>query len=185
MQLFYDFLPVIAFFAAYKVAGIYVATAILIVAVVIQSTVQWIRKRKLNPLQLLSAGLVLVFGGLTLAIHDEVFIMWKPTIVNWLFAAAFLGSQLRAFGGKPMIQRLMSAAENGIDLSERSWRHLNHIWVTYFTLLGVANLIVFRNFDEATWVNFKMFGMLGLTIVFVIIQGIWISSRIREIEASE
>jgi len=177
MQLLFDFLPIIAFFATYKLADIYVATGVLIVAVILQSVVQWFWKRKLNTMHLISAGLVLVFGGLTLAIHDKAFIMWKPTIVNWLFGAGFLASQMSAFGGKPMVRRLMSSAEAGVDLSDSSWRHLNLMWVAYFIVLGIANLIVFRNFDEATWVNFKLFGMLGLTIVFIVIQGMWIASR--------
>jgi len=180
MQLLFDFLPIIAFFVAYKLADIYVATLVLIVAVVLQSAVQWLRKRKLNTMHLVSAGLVLVFGGLTLAIHDKQFIMWKPTIVNWLFAAGFLASQIKVFGGKPLVQRLMSSAEAGIDLSDSAWRHLNLMWVAYFLLLGIANLYVFRNFDEDTWVNFKLFGMLGLTLVFIVIQGMWVASRTQQ-----
>jgi intracellular septation protein len=185
MQLLFDFLPVIAFFAAYKLADIYVATLVLIVAVVLQSLVQWLQTRKLKPMHLVSAGLVLVFGGLTLAIHDKTFIMWKPTIVNWLFAAGFLASQFRPFGGKPLVQRLMTSAEAGIDLSEASWRHLNLMWICYFVVLGIANLYVFRNFDEATWVNFKLFGMLGLTLLFIVVQGMWISSRAQQGKAAE
>jgi len=185
MQLLFDFLPVIAFFAAYKLADIYVATAVLIVSVLVQSSIQWVRKRSLNTMQLVSAGLVLVFGGLTLAIHDKSFIMWKPTIVNWLFAAGFLVSHMRVFGGKPLVQRLMSSAEAEIYLSDSAWRHLNLMWVAFFLLLGVANLVVFRNFDEDTWVNFKLFGMLGLTLVFVVLQGMWIASRTQGAETRE
>ena len=185
MQLLFDFLPVIAFFVAYKLADIFVATMVLIVAVVLQSAVQWLRKRKLSSMHIVSAVLVLIFGGLTLVIHDKAFIMWKPTIVNWLFAAGFLASQLPAFGGKPLVQRLMTSAESGVDLSAASWRHLNQMWVAYFVLLGVANLVVFRNFAEATWVNFKLFGMLGLTLLFVVVQGMWISSRAQQSETQE
>jgi intracellular septation protein len=185
MQLLFDFLPIIAFFVAYKVADIYVATLVLIVAVVLQSAIQWMRTRKLNTMHLISAGLVLVFGGLTLAIHDKSFIMWKPTIVNWLFAAGFLASQFRAFGGKPLVKRLMGSADAGIELADASWRHLNLMWVAYFILLGIANLYVFRNFDEETWVNFKLFGMLGLTLVFIIVQGMWVASKTQQGEAEQ
>jgi intracellular septation protein len=97
MQLLFDFLPVIAFFVAYKLADIYVATGVIIVASVLQISIHWLWKRRVNPMHLVSAGLVLVFGGLTLLIHDKSFIMWKPTILNWLFAAAFLGSMWRPF----------------------------------------------------------------------------------------
>jgi intracellular septation protein len=185
MQLLFDFLPVIAFFIAYKLADIFVATVVLIVAVVLQSAVQWLRRRKLNTMHIVSAALVLVFGGLTLAIHDKAFIMWKPTIVNWLFAVGFLASHLRAFGGQPLVQRLMTSADSSIGLSGDSWRHLNLMWVAYFIVLGIANLIVFRNFDESTWVNFKLFGMLGLTLLFIVVQGMWISSRAQATEAQE
>jgi intracellular septation protein len=180
MQLLFDFLPIIAFFIAYKLADIFVATLVLIVAVVLQSAIQWLRKRKLNTMHLVSAGLVLVFGGLTLAIHDKSFIMWKPTIVNWLFAAGFLASQFKPFGGKPLVERLMGSADAGIELPAASWRHLNLMWVAYFLLLGIVNLYVFRNFDEDTWVNFKLFGMLGLTLVFIILQGMWVASRTQQ-----
>jgi intracellular septation protein len=185
MQLLFDFLPIIAFFVAYKVADIYVATGVLIAAVILQSSVQWIRTRKFNTMHLVSAFLVLLFGGLTLAIHDKAFIMWKPTIVNWLFAAGFLASQLRVFGGKPLVQRLMSSAETQIEMNDSSWRHLNHMWVAYFVILGIANLVVFRNFDEATWVNFKLFGMLGLTLLFIVLQGMWVASKAQQGEAPQ
>jgi intracellular septation protein len=177
MQLLFDFLPIIAFFVAYKLANIYLATIVLIVATVLQVGIHWLRTRRVNPMHLVSAGLVLVFGGLTLLIHDAAFIMWKPTVVNWLFAAAFLASFSRRFGGRPLIQRLMSAADAGLALSPPLWRRLNWLWIGFFLVMGAANLVVFRNFDEATWVNFKLFGMLGLTIAFIVVQGLWLASR--------
>lgn len=185
MQLLIDFLPVAVFFVAYKLSDIYVATLVLIVAVILQSAVQWMRKRKLSTMHLISAALVLVFGGLTLAIQDKIFIMWKPTVVNWLFACGFLASHLRSLGGRPLVERLMTTAGTEIGLTDRQWRHLNLMWVGYFVLMGIANLIVFRNFDESTWVNFKLFGMLGMTLAFVAIQGFWIASRTRIEDASK
>ena len=185
MQLLFDFLPIIAFFAAYKLADIYLATGVLIVAVILQSVIQWVWKRKLNTMHLVSAGLVLVFGGLTLAIHDKAFIMWKPTIVNWLFAAAFLASQHKRLGGRPVVQRLMDTAETEINLPDSAWRHLNLMWVAYFIVLGIANLIVFHYFDENTWVNFKLFGMLGITFAFVIGQAFYLSRYIEDHKKAE
>ena len=179
MQLLFDFLPVIAFFVAYKLADIYVATFVIIVATVLQVSIHWLRTRRFNPMHLVTAGLVLVFGGLTLAIHDPVFIMWKPTIVDWMFALAFLASQLRAFGGRPLVQRLMTSTDATLSLAPAMWRRLNLAWIAFFVLMGAANLAVFKNFDESTWVNFKLFGMLGLTFVFIIAQGLWIASRAR------
>jgi intracellular septation protein len=182
MQILLDFLPIVAFFAAYKLADIYVATAVLIGAVAVQSLVQWLRTRTVSTMQLVSAGLVLVFGGLTLAIKDAAFIMWKPTIVNWLFAGAFLASQHRLLGGLPLVQRLFSASETKLHLEPREWTRLNLMWVAFFVLMGIANLVVFKLYDEATWVNFKLFGMLGLTLAFILLQGFWITSRAKDAE---
>lgn len=177
MQLLFDFLPVIAFFVAYKLANIYVATLVIIIAAVLQVSIHWLRTRRVNPMHLVSAGLVLVFGGLTLAIRDAVFIMWKPTVVNWLFAAAFLVSLLPRFGGRPLVQRLMTATEAEFNLSPALWRRLNWIWIAFFVVMGAVNIAVFYYFDEETWVNFKLFGMLGLTLAFVVIQGFWIAAQ--------
>ena len=177
MQLLFDFLPVIAFFVAYKLADIYIATGVIIVASVLQISVYWLWKRRVNPMHLVSAGLVLVFGGLTLLIHDKSFIMWKPTILNWLFAAAFLLSMWRRVSDKTLIQRLMGIAGGDLSLSEPLWRNLNWLWIAFFATMGALNLYVFRNFDENTWVNFKAWGMLGLTIAFIVLQSFWIASR--------
>lgn len=177
MQLLFDFLPVIAFFVAYKLADIYVATGVIIVACVLQVSIHWLWKRRVNPMHLVSAGLVLVFGGLTLLIHDKSFIMWKPTILNWLFAAAFLGSMWRRISDRPLIQRMMGVAGGDFSLSEARWRSLNWLWIAFFLVMGTLNLFIFRNFDENTWVNFKAWGMLGLTLLFIVVQGFWIASR--------
>jgi intracellular septation protein len=177
MQLLFDFLPVIAFFVAYKLADIYVATGVIIVASVLQVSIYWFWKRRVNPMHLVSSGLVLVFGGLTLLIHDKAFIMWKPTAVNWLFAAAFLVSLWRRVSDRPLIQRMMSAAGGELELSEALWRRLNWLWIAFFVVMGAANLLVFRYFDENTWVNFKAWGMLGLTLAFIVLQGLWIAAR--------
>jgi intracellular septation protein len=180
MQLLFDFLPIIAFFAAYKLTSdIFVATTVIIVATVLQVSIHWLRTRRVNPLHLVSAGLVLVFGGLTLAIRNPLFIMWKVTIVNWLLAAVFLTSLLPIFGGRPLVQRLMSATGAQLDLRPALWRRLNWMWIVYFTILGAANLLVFHYFDEATWVDFKFYGVLGFTLLFVVAQGLWIAAKVR------
>jgi intracellular septation protein len=179
MQLLFDFLPVIAFFVAYKLADIYVATAVIIVATVVQVSIHWLRTRRVNPMHLVSAGFVLVFGGLTLAIRSATFIMWKPTVVNWLFGAAFLASFWRRVSDRPLIQRLMTATGAELPLSPALWRRLNWMWILFFMLMGTANLVVFRYFDEETWVDFKLFGMLGLTLAFIVAQGFWLSAQAR------
>jgi intracellular septation protein len=177
MQLLFDFLPVLAFFVAYKLADIYVATGVIIIASLLQVAVYWLWKRRVNPMHLVTSGLVLVFGGLTLLIHDKSFIMWKPTVVNWLFAAAFLLSLWRPLSDRPLIQRMFTATGGAPELGESLWRRLNWMWIAFFALMGALNLVVFRSFDEATWVNFKVWGMLGLTIAFIVAQSYWIAMR--------
>ncbi len=173
MQLLFDFLPVIAFFVSYKVTGnMFVATGVIIAAVVLQTAVQWIRHRKVSSMALISGALVLVFGGLTLLIHDKAFIQWKVTVVNWLFAAAFLAS--RCFGDKLLIERIMG--EN-VQLEAALWQRLNWAWIGFFSALGAINLYVAYNFSEEVWVNFKLFGMLGLTVVFALAQAFWLATK--------
>ena len=175
MQLLIDFLPVVLFFVAYKLAGIYVATGVLIVAVLAQTAIAWIRHRKVSTMLLISAALVLVFGGLTLLVHDATFIKWKPTIVNWLFAAAFLVSQFMR--GPTIIQRMLG--EN-VVLEAADWRRLNLMWVAFFIFAGALNIFVAYRYDEATWVNFKLFGLMGLALVFALLQGVWIARKAEQ-----
>ncbi|MGH8188936.1 MAG: septation protein A [Steroidobacteraceae bacterium] len=172
MQLLFDFLPVIAFFVTYKLADIYVATGVLIVAVILQTTIQWVRHRKVSSMALVSGVLVLVFGGLTLAIHDKAFIQWKVTVVNWLFACAFLASHF--IGERPLTERIMG--EN-FTLERALWLKLSWAWILFFAALGALNLYVAYNFAENIWVNFKLFGMLGLTLVFALAQAFWLASK--------
>lgn len=172
MQLLLDFLPVFAFFVAYLLADIYVATAVLIVAVLIQTAISLIRHRKVSPMLLTSAVLVLIFGGLTLIVHDATFIKWKPTLVNLLFAAAFAASQFMR--GPTIVQRMIG---DNLKLAEADWRRLNLMWIGFFLFAGAANLYVAYSFPEATWVKFKVFGLLGLTLIFVLLQGVWLSRR--------
>ena len=145
MQLLFDFFPVIAFFVAYKLTDIYVATGVIIVAVVVQTAVQWVRHRKVSSMALISGALVLVFGGLTLIIHDTTFIQWKVTVVNWLFAVAFAAS--RYFGDRTIIERLLG--EN-LTLEQHLWRRLNWAWALFFSVVGAVNLYVAYNFPEAS-----------------------------------
>jgi intracellular septation protein len=178
MQLLIDFLPVVLFFIAYKLAGIYVATGVLIVGVLAQTALSWFRHKKVSPMLLTSAILVLVFGGLTLLVHDATFIKWKPTIVNWLFAAAFLVSQF--IKGPTLVQRLMG---EHLQLEPAYlWTRLNLMWVVFFVVCGTLNLYVAFTFSEATWVNFKLFGLFGLTLVFALAQGVWLARKAEHMD---
>jgi intracellular septation protein len=172
MQMLIDFLPLVVFFAAYKFYGIYAATVAIIIAMAAQISVQWLRHRTVNKMTVISGGLVLVLGGITLALHNPIFIQWKPTIVYGLFAVAFAGSEL--VGAKNLTERMMGHA---ITLARPDWRWLNLSWVACFALLAVANLYVVYHYDEATWVNFKLFGTMGALVLLAVLQGLWITWR--------
>ena len=171
MKLLVDFLPIVIFFVVYKMTNdLILATAILIPATILQMGYTWLTTKKIEKMQLVTLIMVVVLGGLTVALQDGQFIKWKPTIVNWLFGLAFLGSQF--IGKKPVVQRSM---EKGIQLPNRIWRQLNFAWFVFFAVMGSLNLYVAFNYSEATWVDFKLFGMLGLTFVFILAQGIYMS----------
>jgi intracellular septation protein len=174
MKLLFDFLPILLFFIAYKLADIYVATAVLIAVTLAQVGWIWLRQRRVEKIPLFTAGLVLVLGGATLILHDPIFVKWKPTVVNWLFSIAFLGSCF--IGQKPLLERMMGGQ---LELPAPIWVKLTLAWAAFFFAMGLANLYVAFNFDENTWVNFKLFGMLGLTLVFVLAQAAYMSRHIK------
>jgi len=178
MKLLLDFLPIIIFFAVYKSTDdIILATAILIPATMLQMAWTWWRTHTIEKMQLVTLGLVVVLGGATVLLQDKTFIQWKPSVVNWLFGLAFLGSQF--IGSKPIVQRIM---ESNISLPAPIWRNLNVAWTVFFMLMGVINLIVVYTMTEEAWVNFKLFGMLGLTLVFIILQGLYLARHIPKDE---
>ncbi len=170
MKLLYDLFPILIFFVAYKLYDIYVATAATIVASFIQVAGYWFKNRRFETMHLVTLGLLVVLGGTTLILQDPLFIKWKPTLVNWLFAISFLGSQF--FGSKTLVERMLSAQ---ITLPASVWKRLNLAWIVFFIISGTANLYVAYSFDEATWVNFKLFGMMGLTLVFILFQGFYLA----------
>lgn len=181
MKLLLDFLPVIIFFAVYKATDdIIIATAVLIPATLLQMLYTWVKTHRIEKMQLVTLILVVLLGGATILFQDKTFIQWKPTVVNWLFGAAFLGSQF--IGQKTIVQRLM---ESNLELPKEIWKNLNIAWVMFFLAMGVLNLIVAYNFSEETWVNFKLFGMLGLTFVFILAQGLYMSRHIQNSDNQE
>ncbi|HUL11588.1 MAG TPA: septation protein A [Methylococcaceae bacterium] len=175
MKLLFDFFPILLFFIAYKFYDIYAATAVAIAASFLQVGVSWYKTRKIEPMHLITLAIIVIFGGATLYLQDELFIKWKPTVINWLFGSAFLASQL--FGERTFIERMMGA---NLTLPRPVWRRLNLSWALFFMLLGGVNLFVLYTFDTDTWVNFKLFGMLGLTFVFVLLQSVYLSRHIPE-----
>jgi intracellular septation protein len=174
-KILWDFFPIALFFIVYKQVDIYTATATLMGASAIQVLIDWIRTRQIEKMHLFTLILVLVLGTATLLLQDERFIKWKPSIVNWLFAIIFLGSHF--IGERPIIQRMMS---EHISMPDNIWLRLSFSWILFFIISGIANLIVMFNFDTDTWVNFKLFGMLGMTLVFVILQSIFLSKYIED-----
>ena len=170
-----DLWPVIVFFIVYQWYSIYIATAVLMAAVGVHSLLVWWQERRLTPMQWLTLGLVVLFGGATLILHEPRFIQWKPTLLQWLMALAFAGSHF--IGEKPLIRRLLDAQ---VVLPPTVWTRLSLAWIGFFLFSGAVNLWVAYTFDEATWVSFKLFGLLGMTFLFILLQGIWLARHVSD-----
>ena len=167
MKLLLDFFPILLFFIAYKLAGIYVATGVAIAAAAMQVGWVWWRSRKVEKMHLATLGLLVVFGGLTLALQDPIFVMWKPTLVNWLFALVFL------YNAQQALLAAAGVAEIGLTTCAEQ-----------FTGALLAQCQDTQSREEV-WVNFKLFGLLGLTIAFIIAQGLYLARHIRSSESEE
>ena len=174
----FDLFPVILFFVAYKVADIYVATGVAIAATFLQIGWLWLRRRKIENMLWVSLAVIVVFGGATLLLQNETFIKWKPTVLYWLFAAVLAAAQL-AFR-KNLIRSMM---ETQVALPEPVWIRLLASWITFFAVMGAINLMVAYNYSTDTWVNFKLFGGIGLMLVFVVLQALMISRYVEEKKA--
>ncbi len=175
MKMLFDFLPIVLFFVAYKFYDIYVATAVAMGASLIQTLWHRYATGHYEKMHVITLGLILLLGGLTLLLQDELFIKWKPTLVNWLFAGVFLGSFF--VGEKTIIERMLGGQMN---LPTHAWRQLNWAWIGFFFLSGALNLYVAYTFDTETWVNFKLFGLIGLTVAFIVLQTLWLAKYLQE-----
>ncbi|MBF0454923.1 MAG: septation protein A [Magnetococcales bacterium] len=175
MALLKDFLPVVLFFVVYKTTDIYTATAVLIATVALQSLYLWFRHGRVPPAQLLTLVLLVLFGGATLLFRDPLFIQWKPTLLQWIMAGVFLGSHF--LGDQVIIKRLMGRQ---MEMPDSIWNRLNLAWVLFFLVSGGLNLYVAKNFNENTWVNFKLFGLMGLMFLFILAQGLLLSRYFKE-----
>ena len=177
MKLLIDFLPIAVFFVAFKLFDIWVATGVAIAATVAQ--IAWLRwsTGKVEPMQWLSLGVIVLFGGATLLAHNETFIKWKPTVLYWLMGGALFIGQL--VFRRNLLKSLMGAQ---MSLPDGAWRVMNWSWIAFFAVMGVVNLWVAFNFDTDTWVNFKLFGGLGLMVAFVLAQAVYLS-RFMKTEA--
>lgn len=209
MKMLFDLFPVILFFITFKVAEsrkedtahlldglfgslglagafapdqapILLATVVVILATFAQIAWVWLRHGKVDNMLWVSLGLIVVLGGLTLILRDENFIKWKPTVLYWVFAIVLLISA--TFFGKNLIRSMLAAQ---IDVPDHVWTKLNLAWVAFFAFMGVANLFIAKSFPTDIWVNFKLFGGMGLMLVFMLAQGFWLSRYLPEGPAEE
>lgn len=188
MKFLFDFFPLIAFYAAYQISksygysdnAIFIATGVIIIATIIQVIYNWFKHRKIVKMHIITAVLVTLFGGLTLILHDPVFIKWKVSIVNWLFGAVFLLSQF--IGEKNITERMMASA---VSAPAKVWARLNISWAVFFIAVGFLNVYIFKNYSEEIWVDFKVYGLLGLTFVFIIFQGFYLSRYMSDENSTE
>lgn len=177
MHAIIDLLPVIAFFVAYWLSDFQTAMVVIMIAMSIQVIATRLITGTVGKLLMMSAGLVVGLGCISLLLQNDLIFKWKPTVLNWLFGAICLGSQY--IGDKPIVQRMLeTASKEDIRLSRTHWSQLNLMWVAFFAVSGTANIIVAYRFSEAVWVNFKLFGLLGMTFVFIILQTIWLNHRL-------
>jgi intracellular septation protein len=171
---FIDFLPLLAFYGAFWLGGIYIATGVGILTSAMSIAWALGRRHPIRPMAWISFALIVVFGGATLILHDETFIKWKPTVLYWLFATVLiLGPRLM---GKNPIAMLLGKE---LELSESIWAKVNNSWAFFFAGLGVMNLVIAYNFDTTTWATFKVFGTMAMILVFVIIQGIFLAPHMK------
>jgi intracellular septation protein len=185
MNLIFEFLPLILFLGAFMYKGIYAAIAVLMIAMPVGLLVKYIRTKSLDKMYFWSTVFLLIAGSLTLYFRNPLFLYWKPTVFYWVVAVAFLGSQF--FTEVPMVQRFFGLVD-GLSLekiTDSQWKKLNVVWVLFFIGAGVLNIYVAYNFEEATWVKFKVFGLMALTFVFMLGQTVWIARLIGDDEAEE
>ncbi|BBI91936.1 septation protein A [Serratia symbiotica] len=175
MKQFLDFLPLIIFFVFYKLYDIYLASGALIAATALVLVFTWVKYRKVEKMALITFLMVLVFGTLTLVFHNDLFIKWKVTVIYGLFALVLLISQL--VHKKPLVQRMLGKE---LTLPDKVWSNLNLAWAVFFLVCGLANIYVAFWLPQSTWVNFKVFGLTALTLVFTLISGIYIYRHMPE-----
>jgi intracellular septation protein len=175
MELLSEFFPILVFFCVFKWQGLMVATVAAIIATFVVLIITKIKTGKYKNMQLVSFFILLTLGSFALFCKKEIFIKWKPTAIYWILAVAFLITQL--CGKQLLIEKINN---NSIQLPKKIWNTLNILWIIFFILMGILNLYVVYFFDTNTWVNFKLFGTFGLTMLFIIFQIIFISKYSTE-----
>lgn len=183
MTAFLDLFPLAAFFIAFKLKGILFATGVIIVATLVQVAATWLISRKVKKMHLITAGLMVVFGGLTLYMEDPKYLQWKFTLVYWLFALTFLTSIW--WGKKPLVQTMLETAiqEGGageLNIQAGTWQKLNLIWVAMFFALGAVNIYILRNFSLEVWTDFKVFYATAAFLLFIVANMAWLFRHLPE-----
>jgi intracellular septation protein len=175
MKFFFDLLPVLAFFVAFQLAGIYVATAVAIATTFVQVAWLKLRGKRVDAMLWASFVIIVVFGGATLVLQDETFIKWKPTVLYWLLGAVL--------GGAPLVFRrnlIRTMLSEQVRLPDPVWSRLNWSWAGFFVFMGGLNLYVAYNYSTDLWVNFKLFGGMGLMLVFVVVQALFLARHVED-----
>lgn len=179
MQIIYEIFPVFLFFIAFKLYDIYVATVVGIVATFVQVIFNRLWFKQWDKKQLVTLGVFLVFGGMTLYFHDPIFVKWKPTIVFWVFALVLLGSQW--FTEKPLLQRLMeNMLQHKQEVPKKAWQRLNVAWALFFSVMGGVNLYVAYKFSNNAWVNFKFYGITSALLLLSVGQALYLMRYVSE-----
>ncbi len=183
VHVFLDFFFLAPFLVAYWLWGMIPAVWVLMGAVILQVAAQWLIGGRYKPkrITLASAGLVLVFGTLTVMLKDPVFIKWKPSVLYWAFSLVLLGGRL--WKRKGLILALLASQAAGFSaLPARAASLLDWAWMLFFIVMGLLNLWVAYTFSEATWVYFKIFGLTGLFLAFAVLQAFWVIRSLRAVE---
>ncbi|MCR4330653.1 MAG: septation protein A [Patescibacteria group bacterium] len=180
MKLLFEFFPIVLFFITFKFFGIFIATGTAIGATLLQVAFVWVRKHKVENILWMNLAIITFFGGATILLQDETFIKLKPTVLYWAFAVTLLIS--RIVFKKNIMQSMMG---KNLSMPEKTWDMLNLYWVVFFGLMGVLNLFVASRFSTDTWVNFKLFGFLGLTFLFIVVQSIMLAKYMKIKEETE
>ncbi|MFA6037065.1 MAG: septation protein A [Legionellales bacterium] len=175
MKLLFEIITLILFFAAYQIYNLNAAILVVIIAYTGITVFNYFKHKRLSKSQIATFVLVVVLGGATLVLDNELFFKWKPTVVCWLFASVLLGSYV--FTKQNLLQRLGS---DNLKLPNQVWKRLNFAWIIFFAFMGGINLFVAYNFDTTTWVYFKLFGAVGLLLSFLLIQAICLWPYINE-----
>ncbi|WP_298717400.1 septation protein A [uncultured Oceanisphaera sp.] len=177
MKQFAEFIPLIIFFVVYKAVDIYAATGALMATTCIQMLLVWLKHKKLEKMHLITLVLVLFFGGLTMFFQDDAFIKWKVTAVNGLFAIGLLVSR---YGFRKNLIKQMLGKE--MTVPDSIWDKANLAWVGFFSFCGALNVYVAFNLSQEFWVNFKVFGLLGLTLLFTFATALYLYRQQQALE---